>query len=41
MAMVREFCDRVILIEGSRIVAQGGADEIAGKYAELFSPAPA
>ena len=41
MSMVREFCDRVILIEGSRIVAEGAAEEIAGKYAELFSPAPA
>jgi len=39
MALVRQFCDRVILIENNRIVAEGDAEEIAGKYAELFSPA--
>jgi ABC-2 type transport system ATP-binding protein len=39
MSMVRQFCDRVILIEDSRIVAEGGADEIAAKYTQLFSPA--
>jgi ABC-2 type transport system ATP-binding protein len=38
MAAVREFCDRAILIEGSRVVAEGSADDIADRYARLFSP---
>ena len=35
---MREFCDRVILIEDSRIVAEGGADYIAEEYTKLFRP---
>ena len=38
MAAVREFCDRAILIEDSRIMAEGSAEEIAMQYARLFSP---
>ena len=40
MGAVREFCDRVILIEDCRIVAQGSAEEVAGRYTDLFSPQP-
>jgi ABC-2 type transport system ATP-binding protein len=36
MDAVREFCDRVILIEDSRIVAQGSAEDVAAQYTELF-----
>jgi ABC-2 type transport system ATP-binding protein len=38
MRTVREFCDRVILLEGGRIAAQGDAEEIAGKYLETVVP---
>ena len=38
MNSVREFCDRVILLEGGRIVAQGDADEVAEKYLEIVAP---
>ena len=38
MAAVREFCDRVILIENSRVVAEGAADDISEKYTALFAP---
>jgi ABC-2 type transport system ATP-binding protein len=40
MDAVREFCDRAILIEDSRLVAQGSAEEVAEKYTRLFSPTP-
>lgn len=40
MNAVREFCDRVILIEDSRLVAQGSAEDMAREYTRLFS-APA
>jgi len=40
MGAVREFCDRAILIEDSRVVAEGSADDIATKYTELFNPQP-
>jgi ABC-2 type transport system ATP-binding protein len=40
MAAVREFCDRAILIEDCRIVAQGSAEDIATRYTELFNPQP-
>jgi len=40
MGAVRQFCDRAILIEESRIVAQGGAEDIATRYTELFTPRP-
>jgi ABC-2 type transport system ATP-binding protein len=36
MDTVREFCDRVILIEDTRIIAQGSADEVAARYDDLF-----
>jgi len=38
MNLVREFCDRAILIEDSRLVAQGSADDVATQYTQLFSP---
>ena len=40
MGAVRQFCDRAILIEESRIVAQGDAEEIATRYTRLLNPAP-
>lgn len=36
MDAVREYCDRAILINDSKLVAEGGADEIAEKYLRLF-----
>ncbi len=36
MSAVREFCDRAILVEDSRLVAQGNADKIANSYSRLF-----
>lgn len=41
MGAVRQFCDRAILIEDCGIVAQGGAEDIAVQYTELFTPQPA
>jgi ABC-2 type transport system ATP-binding protein len=38
MSAVREFCDRAILIEDSRIVAQGSAEDVAQEYTRLFTP---
>ena len=38
MSAVREFCDRAILIENSRLVSEGSAEEIAEKYTMLFTP---
>ena len=38
MSAVREFCDRAILIEDSRLVAEGSAEDIAARYTKLFSP---
>jgi ABC-2 type transport system ATP-binding protein len=38
MNAVREFCDRVIMLEDGRIYASGAADEIADKYVELLGP---
>ena len=40
MDAVREFCDRAILIDDSRIVASGNADEVAEQYTRLFNPSP-
>jgi ABC-2 type transport system ATP-binding protein len=40
MAAVRAFCDRAILIEDSRLMAEGTADEIAAKYMQLFMRDP-
>ena len=39
MDAVREFCDRAVMIEGSRLVADGSAEFVAEEYAKLFSPA--
>ena len=38
MGAVREFCDRAILIEDSRLVSEGVAEDIAEQYTMLFSP---
>ena len=37
MGQVREYCDRVILIEKGKIAFEGGAKEAAEHYLELFS----
>ncbi|HUD10926.1 MAG TPA: ABC transporter ATP-binding protein [Candidatus Saccharimonadia bacterium] len=37
MSAVREYCDRAVLIENSRLVAEGSADEVATAYTRLFS----
>jgi ABC-2 type transport system ATP-binding protein len=37
MSSVREFCDRVIMLEDSRLVAEGNAEAVAEKYLKLFS----
>jgi ABC-2 type transport system ATP-binding protein len=36
MNSVREFCDRAILIEKSKLVAGGKSDAVAAKYSQLF-----
>jgi ABC-2 type transport system ATP-binding protein len=41
MDAVRQFCDRAILIEDSRIVAEGSAEDVATRYTELLTPRPA
>lgn len=40
MSTVREFCDRVILIDGSRLVAEGSANDVAGRYMDLMTNQP-
>jgi ABC-2 type transport system ATP-binding protein len=40
MGAVREFCDRVILVEGGRIAAEGGAEEVAERYMEVVAQRP-
>jgi ABC-2 type transport system ATP-binding protein len=40
MGAVRQFCDRAILIEDRRIMAQGSAEDIATRYTDLFRPRP-
>lgn len=37
MSAVREFCDNAILIEDSKIMARGSADQIAQEYYQLFA----
>lgn len=37
MAAVREYCDRAILIDQSRLVLEGSAEQVAEQYARLFS----
>jgi ABC-2 type transport system ATP-binding protein len=39
MGAVREFCDRAMLIEDTRIVAEGSAAEVADEYTRLLNPA--
>lgn len=36
MGAVREYCDRVILIEKNQIIAEGSADKVAAKYSRMF-----
>lgn len=36
MNAVREYCDRAILIEKSKLIAEGSADTVAAKYTKLF-----
>lgn len=38
MGAVREYCDRVILVENGEILAQGAPDKIANDYIQLFNP---
>ena len=38
MNLVREFCDRAILIEDTRVIAEGHANDAANQYAKLFEP---
>jgi ABC-2 type transport system ATP-binding protein len=40
MGTVRRFCDRVILIEGTRLVAEGDPLEITEQYSRLFEAQP-
>ncbi len=37
MDAVREYCDRAILVNDSRVAARGTADEIAAEYTKLFN----
>jgi ABC-2 type transport system ATP-binding protein len=37
MDLVREFCDRVVLIEGAHLVAQGDPFSVADEYDKLFT----
>lgn len=36
MSAVRRYCTRAVLIEGGKITAEGSAEDVAGKYEELF-----
>ena len=36
MSTIREYCDRAILIEKSKVLASGSANKIADKYGHLF-----
>jgi len=36
MGAVREYCDRAILVDRSKLVAEGSADDIAEQYLQLF-----
>lgn len=37
MSAVREYCDRAVLVDRSKLVAEGSADEIAERYTRLFT----
>ena len=41
MQAVREFCDRAILIEDTRLLAEGPARDVAERYTRLFTPSAA
>jgi ABC-2 type transport system ATP-binding protein len=36
MTAIREYCERAVLIEKSRIIAAGSSDSIASKYSRMF-----
>lgn len=38
MSAVREYCDRAILIEKSKIIIEGKVNEVASAYTKLFMP---
>ncbi len=38
MDAIREYCDRAILIENSKLIKEGNAEEIAKEYTKLFIP---
>jgi ABC-2 type transport system ATP-binding protein len=38
MDAVREFCDRAVLIEDSRLIVEGSAEAVASEYTKLFNP---
>jgi ABC-2 type transport system ATP-binding protein len=40
MSAVREYCDRAVLIEDSKIVAMGAANQIATEYIKMFNSQP-
>lgn len=37
MSAIREYCDRAVMIEKSRVVCSGTADEVATEYVKLFN----
>lgn len=38
MNAIREYCDRAVLINDSKIIATGSADKVAKQYLRLFNP---
>ncbi len=40
MEAVREYCDRVILIEKSKLILEGKPDKVASQYTRLFNATP-
>lgn len=38
MSAVREYCDRAVLIDQSKLIFRGTADEVAKEYIKLFHP---
>lgn len=39
MGAVKEYCDRAVLIEKSKVIKQGNVSEVASAYTKLFIPA--
>lgn len=39
MGAVREYCNRAVVIDGGKVIFDGGADEAADEYLKLFSDA--